>query len=56
MAQQQPVGAKAERDHARVEHYTPSKSEEFGLNKRTRRLARGDKNVTEPDGKLIKND
>jgi hypothetical protein len=49
------VGAKAEVGHARVENYTPSKSEEFGLNKRTRRLARGDQDVTEPNGKLIKN-
>lgn len=48
------VGARAERDHARVEHYTPSKSEEFGLNKRTRRLKRGDRDVTKPNGELIK--
>ena len=50
------LGARAERGHARVENYTPSKSEEFGLNKRTRRLARGDKNVTTPDGKRITNE
>lgn len=49
------VGPKAERGHARLEYYTPSKQEEFGLNKRTRRLARGDQNVTTPDGKLIEN-
>lgn len=49
------IGKLPEPGHAREENYTPSKSEEFGLNKRTRRLDRGDKNVTTPDGKLIDN-
>ena len=47
------VNAKAEPGHAQVQYYTPSTTEEFGLNKRSRRLARGLKNVTTPDGKLI---
>jgi len=42
---------KAERGHARLEFYTTSKQEEFGLNKRTRRANRGDKSVITPDGK-----
>jgi hypothetical protein len=49
------VGARAEAGHAQVQHYTPNRSEEFGLNKRTRRLKRGDRDVTEPNGKLIPN-
>jgi hypothetical protein len=49
------VGARAELGHAQVQHYTPNRSEEFGLNKRTRRLARGDKDVTKPNGLLIEN-
>ena len=46
---------KAERGHARMEFYTAGKQEEFGLNKRSRRIARGDKQVTTPDGNLIEN-
>ena len=49
------VNAKAEPGKAQVQYYAPSTTEEFGLNKRTRRLARGLKNVTTPDGKLIEN-
>ena len=45
------VSAKAQPGHARMEFYTRSKQEEFGLNKRSRRIARGDKQVTTPDGK-----
>lgn len=36
---------------AREEHYEPGKTEPFGLNKRTRRNARGMR-VTLPDGKF----
>ena len=48
--------AKAERGHGREEFYTMSRSEEFGLSKRTRRVARGDKSVTTPDGKKFCHD
>ncbi len=44
------VNAKAEPGAAQVQYYTQTTTEEFGLNKRTRRLARGLKNVTKPDG------
>jgi hypothetical protein len=37
--------------HAREEYYTPTKREEFGLNKRTRRAKQGETNLTTPDGK-----
>lgn len=47
------VNVKAEPGKAQVQYYTPSNAEEFGLNKRTRRLKRGDKNVTKPNGQLI---
>ena len=43
----------AQPGHARLEYYTPSKTEEFGLNKRSRRLARGEV-VTKPDGSIEK--
>lgn len=49
------VNVKAELGHAQVQYYTPSNAEEFGINKRTRRLKRGDKNVTKPNGQLIGN-
>ena len=55
MTQQVAVNAKAEPGKAQVQNYTPSFTEEFGLNKRSRRLARGDKNVTKADGSLIEN-
>ena len=55
MRQQVAVNAKAELGKAQVQNYTPSTTEEFGLNKRTRRLKRGDKNVTKPNGQLIEN-
>ena len=55
MRQQVAVNAKAELGKAQVQNYTPSTTEEFGLNKRTRRLKRGDKNVTKADGSLIEN-
>ncbi len=55
MKKQVAVNARAELGKAQVQNYTPSTTEEFGLNKRTRRLARGDQNVTNPDGSLIKN-
>lgn len=45
---------RAERGTARQEYYTPNKLETFGLGKRTRRLNRGDQNVTLPDGRLEK--
>jgi len=37
--------------HVREEYYTPTKREEFGLNKRTRRAKQGETNLTTPDGK-----
>ena len=55
MRQQVAVNARAEPGKAQVQNYTPSLTEEFGLNKRSRRLARGDKNVTKPNGQLIEN-
>jgi hypothetical protein len=50
------VSAKAEPGHARMEFYTTSSQEEFGLNKRSLRIARGDKRVTTPDGKKFCHD
>lgn len=47
------INVKAEPGRARIQYYTPNSTEKFGFNKRTRRLKRGDKNVTAPDGKLI---
>jgi len=44
---------KAQPGSARLEYYKPGKSEEFGLNKRTRRIARGEA-VTKPDGSVEK--
>jgi hypothetical protein len=55
MRKQVAVNAKAEPGSAQVQYYTPSQTEEFGLNKRTRRLKAGRKDVTTPDGKLIEN-
>lgn len=55
MKKQVAVNAKAELGKAQVQCYTPGTAEEFGLNKRSRRLARGDRNVTKPDGSLIEN-
>lgn len=49
------VNAKAEPGKAQVQYYTPGTTEEFGLNKRSRRLKAGHKNVTDPQGKLIAN-
>jgi hypothetical protein len=46
---------KLERGKAIEQHYTPIKSEPFGLNKRTRRLKSGHLNVSTPDGKVISN-
>ena len=45
------VNDKAKQGEARQEYYTQSKMEPFGLNKRSRRIARGDRQVTTPDGK-----
>lgn len=45
------VSEKAKVGEARQEYYTQSKMEPFGLNKRSRRIARGDMQVTTPDGK-----
>jgi hypothetical protein len=39
------------RGESRMEYYTPTKSEPFGLNKRTRRLAKGIL-TTKPDGSV----
>lgn len=49
------VNTKAELGKAQIQYYRPNNAEEFGLNKRTRRLKRGDQNVTKPDGTLIGN-
>jgi hypothetical protein len=43
---------RAEHGKARIEYYAPDRTEEFGLNKRTRRLAKG-QIVTRPDGRII---
>lgn len=42
-----------ERGHAREEFYTVDTKEEFGLHKRTRRVERGDTNVTSARGVLL---
>lgn len=48
-----PVSEKPKVGEARQEYYTQSKMEPFGLNKRSRRVARGDMQVTTPDGRKL---